>query len=163
MADKLWALVQRLPGEQHRCVRSIVLHENRKAVAQPERHLQGLIPFYHTNHQLHVERRITFTESMLPMGLQDIDRAELQESDREPQKLYEMNGHVYLTAFVQWMQEAVKLSRQGIPQSCFKVVLGGSEEHDTTPSAWQLILKAAAIHEAFMQVSCHLRRRIGYY
>jgi hypothetical protein len=140
--------LQRLPQGYLQYVRNITLRENRKAVAQPERHLEGFAPYCLLNRNLRIVRYISFSENLLPLDWAAIDQTERQSSLN-----YNIDGHTIICAFVQWVQNLTLLAGDDTPASSFRVVLSESQDHDLGYKAWNCIRETAAFHASFKQVT----------
>jgi hypothetical protein len=57
-ASQAFRFLGSLSAHQRKALRHIVVHENRKSVAYPECHAQGLMPYLDTLGKLHIERKV---------------------------------------------------------------------------------------------------------
>ena len=132
------SIVQRMPEERMRNLRTIVLDEDFKAVSRPEVHARGLIPFCIKNPQLRIERRIGLFTNLLPEGF-----VWSQGLDTGCRWLF---SDMCFRVMIPWIEEALALSSLGMPTHSFSLVIDGSTEEAL--EIWNLLKYAAATQEA---------------
>ncbi|KAF5490049.1 hypothetical protein CGCS363_v012703 [Colletotrichum siamense] len=103
-------------------IRNVLLKEERLAVAFPECHGLGLIPFCLENPQLRVERRVNMWRAVFPTTLMDLHERRLLYKPTDRTFLQPM----YVSSQVAiWVQEALELEHAGMPQGSFTLVFDG--------------------------------------
>ncbi|KAF2108609.1 hypothetical protein BDV96DRAFT_586947 [Lophiotrema nucula] len=115
-------------------IKKIILEENFKSVADPQRHMQGLVPLCNAS-TLIVERRFGFFTTILPLDWSGIDRSDRTLSDC-------IYGDDCLYAFVLWVEEMLELPRN------MSIVLTGGRE---SLQVWEFIKQAAAMQEGMIK------------
>ncbi|TQN71795.1 hypothetical protein CSHISOI_03691 [Colletotrichum shisoi] len=101
-----------LPAASRRQLRDVVLDEDHEAVALPECHGRGLIPFCQENPQLRIQRRLKLWQNFFPAKktVESCIVFMLRMTDRVSR----------------WMVEARALPSAGMPAASFSLLLDGS-------------------------------------
>ncbi|KXH42631.1 hypothetical protein CSIM01_09593 [Colletotrichum simmondsii] len=114
--------LQSIPEELRRQLRSIVLDEDREAMANPQCHALGLVPFCKQNPQLRIERRVNLWRN----GLQPDPTFDTPSARYEATRPSDGLKDRLITSNVsQWVVEALALAPAGMPPASFALVLDG--------------------------------------
>ena len=146
-------------------ISKIVLHEDRRSVARPESHAQGLIPYCRQNPQLRIERRVSMwrilaqheapsnnsgtswaqqtSQGLLNLSGYD-DQKKSQYYDRHCAVYFGING-------CQWITESSALRSNGMPPGSFSLLLDGDPLPDLASKAFEILKDDAAWQIAQMQ------------
>ena len=138
-------------------IRKIVLHEDRRSVALPESHAQGLIPFCRQNPHIRIERRVSMWRVLLleNRGVGGIDQ-ELNDlydwDDQGRQEFYDHSrAHELEINACQWITEASALHAYGMPAGSFTLILDGDPVPELASEAFNIVKEDAAWQIAQMQ------------
>ena len=140
-------------------IRKIVIHEENRAVAWPQCHAQGFIPFCQRNPKLRIERRVDLWKAILlaasgllidnenPRGYPWSENAhDCAQADSITSGIQDEQGCI-----ASWIMEVMALHSLGMPPQSFRMVIDG----DLTPTqstrifdvakrdaAWQIAFEA---------------------
>ena len=133
-------------------MRSVVLLEDRESVAYPECHGMGLIEFCQMNTSLHIERRVSIWNNILPAGsehkfcavpLLNIIQSEFyEESDKE------LQSEETSRSFSIWIEEAMALYDNGMPPNSYDLVFDGGAVPDLSSQIFEIVKEDAAWQDA---------------
>ncbi|KAL8840901.1 MAG: hypothetical protein Q9170_001165 [Blastenia crenularia] len=152
-------------------VKNVVLHEDRRSVAEPECHVLGFIPFCLQNPQLHVERRVNMWRVLL-LGCWS-DRRIHQHAER----LVELSGFDnaerwnrydkllspnFSKSCCSWITEASALFANGMPARSFSLVLDGDPAPDQSSEMFEILKEDAAWQVAQLQWYTDQSSRPGF-
>ncbi|OHE92938.1 hypothetical protein CORC01_11805 [Colletotrichum orchidophilum] len=119
------SMPERLRGQ----LRSIVLDEDHEAVAKPQCHALGLIPFCKQNPRLRIERRVNLWRNALqPDSNFHVPYARYQakfRNTRETPVPWGLEAKQVTSNVSQWIMEALALVPAGMPPASFALVLDG--------------------------------------
>ncbi|KAK1635087.1 hypothetical protein BDP81DRAFT_430777 [Colletotrichum phormii] len=156
-----------VPAAVRAQVRRIVLDEDREAVAAPECHGLGLIPFCQENPLLHVERRVNLWRNVLQANtMTPYDRINPEVRGTATARLLYSKDVTGLVA--KWVSEARAIVSAGMPAESFSLILDGepAAQHASgifqtvvqRDIAWQLAWIEAQNRQLFSVKSVHQRR-----
>ncbi|EXF77733.1 hypothetical protein CFIO01_03054 [Colletotrichum fioriniae PJ7] len=156
-----------VPAAVRAQVRRIVLDEDREAVATPECHGRGLIPFCQENPLLRVERRVNLWRNVLQANMMaPHDRINPEVRGTATTRLLYSKDVTGLVAT--WVMEARALVPAGMPTGSFSLILDGepAAQHASEifqiivqrDIAWQLAWIEAQNRRLFSVRSVHQRR-----
>lgn len=118
-------------------IRKVVLHEENKAVAWPECHAQGLIPFCQHNPKLQIERRVDLWKAILPaastclVDYDDVSPAILHQTRCDCVRADLVTAGLHNQGCIaSWIMEVTALQSHGMPSQSFRLVIDG----DLTPT-----------------------------
>jgi hypothetical protein len=137
-------------------IRKIVLHEKNRAVAWPQCHAQGFIPFCQRNPKLRIERRVDLWKAILPdaSGLL-IDNEHPRSANVRPDPCDSAQADSITSGFhnqgciASWIMEVMSLHSLGMPSQSFRMVIDG----DLTPTQSTRIFDVAK-RDAAWQIAC---------
>ncbi|KAF2119019.1 hypothetical protein BDV96DRAFT_596811 [Lophiotrema nucula] len=135
-------LQNRVSAEEVHAFRKIIIKEQRKSVASPERHGRGLIPYCVENPKLSVERHVDIFSSLLPIGWGNIVRPLDHNS-------ISLRGEDALLALNAWLEEANALPGLDMPMTTYKLVFNGKQRE--TMRVWRIVLLAVDLYEAMTE------------
>jgi hypothetical protein len=145
--------MQRLPGSLGLHIRKIILHEDRVAIAWPECHAQGLIPFCQENPHLQIERRVSLWRNIFPSGspslCQVIYGTDSDDYINDRSELDNMTGLRVSRCLSRWLKEALALQDMGMPYGAFTFTLQCDAIPDRTREVFELVKSDAAWQTAF--------------
>ena len=137
-------------------IRKIVLHEKNRAVAWPQCHAQGFIPFCQRNPKLRIERRVDLWKAILPdaSGLL-IDNENPRSANARSDPCDSAQADSITSGFhnqgciASWIMEVMSLHSLGMPSQSFRMVIDG----DLTPTQSTRIFDVAK-RDAAWQIAC---------
>lgn len=140
-----------MPSDLRQCIRHVLLDEDRKGVAFPECHAQGLLPFCQENARLRIVRRVNLFKAVFAPYWSDALSAVEDYRTRK-----ELDAGIAVDDLRHWIDEAAVLRAYGMPANSFSMVFDGSPEFQQ--QIWDNLKRAAAVQEAMLERS---RRGIG--
>ncbi|KAI4694484.1 hypothetical protein J4E81_006702 [Alternaria sp. BMP 2799] len=151
-----------LPLEKRLRLRTIVLLEDRVAVAWPESHARGLIPFCLENNSLRIERRVSLWRAIFPAGSisprvvaaappitirrDRIDRLRFDEVTR--------------LSVASWIMEAMALPGYGMPEGAFTLTLDGEPTLRKSYEVFDMVVQRDAAWQIAFERYCDKRSDI---
>ncbi|KAH6973007.1 hypothetical protein BKA56DRAFT_593146 [Ilyonectria sp. MPI-CAGE-AT-0026] len=140
-----------IPASIRLKIRNIVLHEDRRAIAFPESHARGLIPFCQENPLLRIERRVDLWRTIFQAeGMNTLERYRGRVSEMDAKfSTYGLCG-----SLADWLIEAAELPQDGMPPNSFSLVLDGDPATDLCAEIFQTLIPP---HVAFDRVFETLR------
>ncbi|KAF9874219.1 hypothetical protein CkaCkLH20_08202 [Colletotrichum karsti] len=133
--------LENTPHELRKHLREIVLDEDREAVAHPECHARGLIPFCE-QYPLRIERRANLWRNVFQKDFNyDSPSARVNPMfDVTITPLFLSSDQI--TANVSsWIAEALALSSAGMPPAAFSLVLDGNPAPDLCSRIFQAVVQ----------------------
>jgi hypothetical protein len=130
----------RLTPEERIRLRCLVLDENRRGVANPECHAEGLIPFCRENKSLRITMLASIWTNMAPSIWLGKPYNEARAGYSSPRL------ESYLCTTIDWITRTAMLCPRGMPPHAFTILLEGSLQE--TVQVWKLLKHVAAIKEA---------------
>lgn len=123
-----------IPASMRLGIRNIVLHEDRRAIAFPESHARGLIPFCKENPLLRIERRVDLWRTIFQeQDMSLLERLGGSGPERDAKfSTYGLCGHL-----ASWLVEASELPQDGMPPNSFSLVLDGDPATDLCAEIFQ--------------------------
>lgn len=138
-------------------IRKMVLHEDRRSVALPESHAQGLIPFCRQNPDLRIERRLSMWRLLL-LGESDpssVSNCLMEiyghDDQRKREHLDDHCAHYLGNNACQWITEATALPAYGMPLGSFSLILDGDPLPELASEVFEVLKEEAAWQIAQMQ------------
>jgi hypothetical protein len=141
--------LQRLPSSIRHHIRKIILHEDRVAIAWPECHTQGLIPFCQENPYLHIERRVSLWRNIFPSGSPSLCQVVHDTDTYDRYDLENLTGLRVSRCLAQWLREALALQNMGMPHGAFTLILQCDAISDKTREVFELVKSDAAWQTTF--------------
>ena len=137
-------------------MRNVVLHENHVAVAWPECHGQGLIPFCQESSNLRISHRVNLWTGILPAASVPL----VSISMETPQELvsYKFDrlrahavsrGDMGYGGVSGWIMEALRLPSLGMPTNAFTLVIDGEETPTNSTRVFDILQRDAARQLAY--------------
>ncbi|KAL6406788.1 hypothetical protein AUP68_09594 [Ilyonectria robusta] len=123
-----------LPASMRPGIRNIVLHEDRRAIAFPESHARGLIPFCKENRLLRIERRVDLWRTIFQA--EEMNRLERYRG-RGPERDAKFSTYDLCGSLADWLIEAAELPQDGMPPNSFSLVLDGDPATDLCAEIFQ--------------------------
>ncbi|KAI9697172.1 MAG: hypothetical protein M1820_007908 [Bogoriella megaspora] len=132
-------------------IRNISLREDRQAVAYPESHALGLIPFCVENERLRIERQVSLWRNAFPAGACMI--GQIMQYDYwigRGSPFLDFEGRDKLLAsdvsssFNVWIKEALALCPAGMPRNSFSLVFDGDPSPDQSSEVFERVKRDAA-------------------
>jgi hypothetical protein len=152
-------------------MRSIILHEDHIAVAWPESHAQGIIPYYQENPTLKVERTISLWRNGFHGGPDPFDlhsRASplIVLQNRSPQFLREIRADCLRAeditrSIAPWIMEALALPALGMPPNAFTLTLDGNPLPEKMSEIFEVV-QADAVWQEVFEADCS-KKQINWY
>jgi hypothetical protein len=141
--------LERLPSSIRLYIRKIILHENRVAIAWPECHGQGLIPFCQENRRLRIERRVSLWRNIFPSRSASLCQVIHGISDAaDVSRLDNLSGSRISRCLAPWLMEALALQDMGMPHGAFTLTLQCDSIPDKTREVFELVKSDAAWQRA---------------
>ncbi|KAH6644509.1 hypothetical protein C7974DRAFT_383690 [Boeremia exigua] len=122
-------------------LRDIELVEAQAAVAFPESHARGLIPYCRENPKLRIRRHANLWKSVFPSA----------SPDRSVPDSWRLVRGWITDEVTSWVVEATSLSALGMPANCFNLVLDGAPILAETTEIFKVVLEDSA-YQAAMDV-----------
>ena len=146
-------VLQSLPPSTRSQLRHIVLHEDHVAIAWPECHAQGLIPFCRESPHLRIERRVSLWRAVLAAGPEPLFN--LEERIRHmPTYNWDhdaVRSHHVTKCVASWIVEARALKDQGMPSNAFKLALEADGIPERSSEVFDVVKQDAAWHDAYVR------------
>ncbi|KAH7141953.1 hypothetical protein EDB81DRAFT_797712 [Dactylonectria macrodidyma] len=140
--------LHRLPKHHRLRIRNITLNEDRVAVANPEFHARGLIPFCKENSKLRVERRVNLWRNILLKSnrpsIKDIWR--LAEGGPYPPWDFpcsaesDIGSYTVDSELLPWLADALEIMDEGMPAGSFSFVLDGEPDLDLSSDLFDRVI-----------------------
>jgi len=133
-------------------VRKIDLHEDRVAIAWPESHAQGLIPFCRDNPQLRVERRVSLWRNALLRGSVPLFNFVhgLTRGNTNTALVHTLRGEaISRDGIASWITEALALPGLGMPANAFSLILECDGLPERSRQVFEIVKQDAAWQTAF--------------
>jgi len=133
-------------------VRKIDLHEDRVAIAWPESHAQGLIPFCRDNPQLRIERRVSLWKNALPGGSVPLFNVVhgLTRGNTNTALIHTLRGEaISPNCIAPWIMEAILLPELGMPANAFSLILECDGLHERSRQVFGIVKQDASWQTAF--------------
>jgi hypothetical protein len=139
-----------LPVTDRNRFRNIILLEDRVAVAWPECHAQGLIPFCQANPLLHIERRVSLWRTVFSTGSSSV----FSVARAAPGTIHRLQAcQVTKRSLAPWIMEALALPQLGMPPQSFKLILDGEPIPEKSIEVFiNVVQRDAAWQTAFEQL-----------
>jgi hypothetical protein len=149
------AFLNSLPEEMRLELRELILNEDRVAVAWPECHAQGLIPFCQENPRLRIKRIVSLWKALLPRAsLRSFSLAMRTPADifrygYDHVKSSEISkGHSGHGGVADWIMEASILTSLGMPADSFSLILDGEPTPNRSAQVFDIVQ-----HDALWQTA----------
>ncbi|KAI4695935.1 uncharacterized protein J4E88_000105 [Alternaria novae-zelandiae] len=137
-------------------LRNLVLHEDHVAVAWPECHVQGLIPFCQENSKLRIERRVSLWKAMLPAAAASLYAIMTNPPAAQRRSRYDCvppqilsRGSFGYSGVADWIMEALALESLGMPSGCFTFVIDGEPTPEQSTRVFNILQHNAAWQTAY--------------
>jgi hypothetical protein len=141
--------LERLPSSMRPYIRRIILHENRVAIAWPECHGQGPIPFCQENRRLRIERCVSLWRNIFPSRSASLCQTIHGISDfADVSRLDNLSGSRVSRCLASWLMEAEALQDMGMPHGAFTLTLQCDSIPDKTREVFDLVKSDAAWQRA---------------
>ncbi|KAF4964396.1 hypothetical protein FSARC_7661 [Fusarium sarcochroum] len=132
--------LERLPVDQRKQIRTLILYEDFPSVNSPSAHAQGLSPFFKENPFLHVERRVSLLGCIHgATHLAPYEVAAHFELERENE------GNLHKRDFgreiAHWLLDALAVSDSGIPPESFTLVIEAGPHRDYCADLFQQVVQ----------------------
>ncbi|KAJ3956616.1 hypothetical protein N0V92_006851 [Colletotrichum tropicale] len=140
-------VLQSLPVSSRMHLRRLILNEDREAVADPQCHGIGLIPFCKENPLLRVERRVSLWRN----AFQTDTAYRSPEARYKPRYRYTpwaMDSAQVTHNVASWVIEALALEPAGMPPGSFSLLLDGQPVPWQCTQVFQLIVQRDAAWQA---------------
>ena len=128
--------------------RNVVLHEDKRSVANAECHISGLVPFCSQNPQLRIQRRVNVWRNFSEA---EADSSVWEFADLIGEGADDRHNQTYGTSigenYCKWITEAYAVYDNGMPAGSFSLVFDGEPaleqssqlfEYVKTDAAWQI-------------------------
>ena len=133
-------------------VRNIVLHENKRSVADPERHMLGFIDLCSENTQLQIQRRLNVWKNF---SIASDDNSASRFAKLIAQGPDDLTNHFSAASvgenYCKWITEAYALSAKGMPLGSFSLVFDGNPALEQSSQWFKNVKSDAAWHSAQVQ------------
>lgn len=142
--------LQYLPATMRAKMRNIVLDEDHEAVAKPQCHALGLIPFCLENPLLRVERRVSLWNNVF-LPDRRYSASENPEHRYQPGRRHApwaLDSKQITRNLSEWIVEALALGPAGMPASSFSLLLDGQPVPQQCAQIFQLIVQRDASWQA---------------
>ncbi|KAH9229443.1 hypothetical protein K456DRAFT_1752826 [Colletotrichum gloeosporioides 23] len=153
-------VLQSLPVSSRMHLRRVILNEDREAVADPQCHGLGLIPFCKENPLLRVERRVSLWRN----AFQTDTAYRSPDARYKPKYRYTpwaMDSAQVTHNVASWVIEALALEPAGMPSGSFSLLLDGQPVPWQCTQVFQLIVQRDAAWQAAWLLSLDRRCREG--
>ncbi|KAH7183540.1 uncharacterized protein B0J16DRAFT_401979 [Fusarium flagelliforme] len=129
-ANAIRFLETRIPPKHRLNIRTLILHEDLPSVNVPSAHAQGLAPFFRENPLLRVERRVDMMRCMYGAfdNAEDV-ASHFLDSNAWP-STSGLTGADVGTPILQWLTDALAVTRVGIPAESFTLILEAGPYRD---------------------------------
>ncbi|KAF3801819.1 hypothetical protein GCG54_00015039 [Colletotrichum gloeosporioides] len=145
-------------------IRKIILNEDRAAVAFPEAHGLGLIPYCQENPRLRVERRVSMWRTVFQTQV---------DGQAQHAKPYDFNDGAWADLISRpvavWILEALELEPAGMPPGAFTLTFEGDQKCSEIfrtvvqrDAAWQAAVDLSLERQILPPLSWVARRRDGW-
>ena len=142
-------------------MRNLVLNEDHAAVAWPECHVQGLIPFCQENSNLRIERRVSLWKAVLPAAAASLYAIMTTAPAAQRRSRYDCvapqilsRGRFGYSGVADWIMEALELESLGMPSGSFTLVLDGEPTTEQSTQVFNILQHNAAWQTAY-DISIH--------
>ncbi|KAM0428829.1 hypothetical protein ACHAPT_006629 [Fusarium lateritium] len=129
-----------LPVHTRLQLRKVVLHEDHVAVAHPERHAQGLIPFCKENPRLRIERRVDMVNTVLSESALHSQFSLPTSSRDDPGNRYQLVSWILTPGVAGWLCWALAAVDAGMPADAFTLVLDAGPAADLCSDILQRVV-----------------------
>ena len=134
-------------------LRKVLIHEDKEAVAYPECHALGLIPYCLENPHLRIERRLNIWRNVLPKAsVVPLHWAVYPDDHVSDVATSRIDGYFarICDGFGVWIAEALILGDAGMPTDSFALVFDGDPAPDQSSKVFEIIKVATA-----WQIACN--------
>jgi hypothetical protein len=139
-----------IPKAKRLQIRSIILHEDREAVAFPHSHGRGLIPFCTENNKLRIERRVNLWRNAFISEVGDA--IGIIKEERGGMGYWEqLHSEVVTKSLTPWITETLAIPKLGMPINAFTLVLDGDAIPQKTSQVFEIVKRDAAWQAALDQ------------
>lgn len=145
-----------LPTATRSHIRSIVLLEDRAAVAWPQCHAQGLIPYCQENSNLRIERRVSLWRAVFPAGAESVFCVALGDPDDVgPNRIDVLRADsITRQGLAPWIMEAIALPQFGMPPQSFSLIIDGEPTSDKSAWVFQSVIQRDAAWQTAFEKHC---------
>ncbi|KAF2649693.1 hypothetical protein K491DRAFT_762222 [Lophiostoma macrostomum CBS 122681] len=143
--------ISSIPESTRLQFRSIVLHEDREAVAFPQCHGRGLIPYCTENRKLRIERRVDLWRNAFMSEFSNAVGLIADDSEYTGVASDELDATAVTRPLVPWITEALALPSLGMPIGAFTLLLNGDPTALKTSEVFATVTRDAAWQAALDQ------------